>query len=149
LGAPFDLAHGVDPKEPKTVLEEPSAEILNATLRLWRLKKKASSITLVIDTSGSMNEDEKIQNAKAGALDFLNLLGDADTFSLIPFNSQIFATGKNMLLKDFRKPIKESMEAFVCQSWAGSAGKRRMECDRRETGMGPFQIWAYPPKQVE
>ena len=112
LGAPFDLAHGVDPKEPKTVLEEPSAEILNATLRLWRLKKKASSITLVIDTSGSMNEDEKIQNAKAGALDFLNLLGDADTFSLIPFNSQIFATGKNMLLKDFRAPIKESVEAL-------------------------------------
>jgi Ca-activated chloride channel homolog len=112
LGAPFDLAHGVDPKEPKTVLEEPSAEILNATLRLWRLKKKASSITLVIDTSGSMNEDEKIQNAKAGALDFLNLLGDADTFSLIPFNSQIFATGKNMLLKDFRTPIKESVEAL-------------------------------------
>ena len=112
LGAPFDLAHGVDPKEPKTVLEEPSAEILNATLSLWRLKKKAASVTLVIDTSGSMNEDQKIQNAKAGALEFLNLLGDADTFSLIPFNSQIFATGKNMLLKDFRTPIKESVEAL-------------------------------------
>jgi len=112
LGTPFDAAHGVDPKEPKTVLEEPGAEILNATLSLWKLKKKASSITLVIDTSGSMNEDEKIQNAKAGALEFLSLLGDVDTFSLIPFNSQIFPTGKNMPLKDYRTLIKQSVEGL-------------------------------------
>src|SRR5271166_5316728 len=112
LGTPFDAAHGVDPKEPKTVLEEPGAEILNATLSLWKLKKKASSVTLVIDTSGSMSEDEKIQNAKAGALEFLSLLGDFDTFSLIPFNSQIFPTGKNMPLKDYRTRIKQSVEGL-------------------------------------
>jgi Ca-activated chloride channel homolog len=112
LGPPFDFAHGVDPKEPKTVLEEPSAEILNATLSLWKAKKKTSSVTLVIDTSGSMDEDQKIQNAKAGALEFLDLLGDADTFSLIPFNSRIFATSKNMLLKDSRQLCKQSVEAL-------------------------------------
>jgi Ca-activated chloride channel family protein len=112
LRAPFDAAHGVDAKEPKTVLEEPSAEILNATLSLWKQKKKSSSVTLVIDTSGSMNEDEKIQNAKAGALEFLNLLGDADTFSLIPFNSQIYPTMANALLKDHREDIQQTVKSL-------------------------------------
>ena len=112
LRTPFDAAHGVDPKEPKTVLEEPSAEILNATLSLWKQKKKTSSITLVIDTSGSMNEDEKIQNAKAGALEFLSLLGDADTFSLVPFSSQIFPTSRNLLLKDTRTYIQQTIKAL-------------------------------------
>lgn len=112
LTAPFDAAHGVDPKEPKTVLEEPSAEILNATLDLWKQKKKASAVTLVIDTSGSMNDDHKIQNAKAGALEFLNMLGDADTFSLIPFNSQIYPAGKNLLLKDHRADLQQTVNGL-------------------------------------
>jgi Ca-activated chloride channel family protein len=112
LAAPFDAAHGVDPKEPTTVLEEPSAEILNATLALWKQKKKASAVTLVIDTSGSMNEEAKIENAKAGALEFLNMLGDADTFSLIPFNSQIYPAGKDLLLKDHRTEIQQTVNGL-------------------------------------
>jgi Ca-activated chloride channel family protein len=112
LRAPFDIAHGVDAKEPKTVLEEPSAEILNATLSLWKQRKKTSCVSLVLDTSGSMNEEEKIQNAKAGALEFLNLLSDADTFSLIPFNSQIYPTMTDVPLKDLRKDIQRTVESL-------------------------------------
>ena len=112
LAAPFDAAHGVDPKEPKTVLEDPSADILNATLTLWKQKKKASAVSLVIDTSGSMSEDAKMDNAKAGALEFLNMLGDADTFSLIPFNTQIYSAGKNLLLKDHRVEIQQTVNGL-------------------------------------
>jgi Ca-activated chloride channel homolog len=112
LGQPFDGAHGVDPKEPKTVLEEPSAEILNATLSLWKQKKKAAAVTLVIDTSGSMNEDQKIQNATAGALEFLNLLSDADTFSLIPFSSQISSGERNRRLKEYRMYFENEVKTL-------------------------------------
>ena len=112
LTKPFDAAHGVDPKEPQTVLEEPGAEILNATLNLWKQRKKTSDVTLVVDTSGSMNDDGKIQNAKAGALEFLDLLGDADTFSLIPFNSQIYPAEKNLLLKDHRAEIQQTVNGL-------------------------------------
>jgi Ca-activated chloride channel homolog len=66
----------------------------------------------VIDTSGSMNQDEKMQNAKAGALEFLNMLGDADTFSLIPFNTQIYPAGSNLLLKDHRAEIQQTVNGL-------------------------------------
>jgi Ca-activated chloride channel family protein len=112
LVEPFDAAHGVNPKEPQTVLEEPSAEILNATLNLWKQKKKTAAVTLVVDTSGSMNDDGKIQNAKAGALEFLDLLGDADTFSLIPFNTRIYPAGQNLLLKDHRAKIQQTVSSL-------------------------------------
>jgi Ca-activated chloride channel family protein len=115
LGPPFDAAHGVDPKQPETVLEEPSAEILNASLSLWKEKKKASYVTLVIDTSGSMDTDNKMENAKAGALEFLSLLGDADTFSLIPFSSRAYPIGPNMLLKDLRERIQTTVKSLYAR----------------------------------
>ncbi len=112
LGAPIDAEHGVDPKQPSTILEDPSAEILNATLQLWQQRKKASAVTLVVDTSGSMNDDAKIENARAGAKEFLGLLGDADTFSLIPFNSQIHPAGHDELLKDHRAEIAQTIDGL-------------------------------------
>ena len=112
LAAPFDAAHGVDPKEPKTVLEEPSAEILNATLALWKERKKASAVTLVIDTSGSMGADAKMENARTGALEFLSLLGNSDTFTLIPFNSRAFPAGKDLLLKDHREELRTKVSGL-------------------------------------
>ncbi len=112
LGAPIDADHGVDPKQPTTILEDPSAEVLNATLQLWQQKKKASAVTLVVDTSGSMNDDGKIENARAGAKEFLGLLGDADTFSLIPFNSQIHPAGHDELLKDHRAEIEQTIDGL-------------------------------------
>ncbi len=84
----------------------------DATLNLWKERKKTSAVTLVIDTSGSMNTDQKIQNARAGALDFLTLLADSDTFSLIPFNAAPHPAGKNLLLKDHRADVQGKLGAL-------------------------------------
>src|SRR5262249_11343410 len=86
LAAPIDGAHGVDPKEPKTTLEVPSVDVIDATLKLWHRNKKHSNAILVLDTSGSMSEDNKIQNAKLGARQFLSMLEDDDAFSLLRFS---------------------------------------------------------------
>ena len=40
LGPPFDLAHGIDPKEPQTTLEVPKANVMNAAIELWKKHKK-------------------------------------------------------------------------------------------------------------
>ena len=88
LAAPIDAAHGVDPKEPQTTLEVPSVEVIDAVLKLWRQNKKHANITLVFDVSGSMNEQKKLENARAGALQLVSLLGDDDQFSLLPFSSR-------------------------------------------------------------
>ncbi len=86
LGAPIDAAHGVNPKEPTSTLEMPSVEVVNAALDAWKANKKRSDVALVLDVSGSMNSDGKIVDARGGALELINLLGDNDRFSLLPFN---------------------------------------------------------------
>lgn len=89
LGAPIDAAHGVDPKQPQTTLEVPPVEVIEAVRRLWHQVKKRSQVTLVLDTSGSMNEEHKLENAKAGAEQLIDLLDAEDTFSFLPFNDQL------------------------------------------------------------
>ena len=85
--APIDAAHGVDPAEPRTTLEMPSAPVIDGVLRLWRMHKKAADITLVFDVSGSMNEDGRIVGAREGAAKLVAALGDQDVFSLLPFST--------------------------------------------------------------
>ena len=106
LAAPVDAAHGVDPREPQTTLEVPSAEVIDAVLRLWHDTKKRADVTLVLDISGSMNEDGKIENAKAGAAQLLTLLDGEDRFSFLPFNAQATWAGEGLRLADSRQQVE-------------------------------------------
>jgi len=87
LAAPIDAAHGVDPKQPQTTLEVPPVEVIDSILKLWRENKKRSDVTLVLDRSGSMRQEEKMENAQAGADEFLKLIDPADSFSFLTFNA--------------------------------------------------------------
>lgn len=100
--APIDAEHGVDPREPKTTLEVPSADVMDAVLRLWQANKKRSHLSLVIDVSGSMESDEKMENAREGALQLVELLDDADEFSLVPFNDVVRPALERVALRDGR-----------------------------------------------
>jgi Ca-activated chloride channel homolog len=102
LSAPLDVAHGIDPQEPKTTLEVPQVEIINGILKLWSTQKKHSNIVLVLDTSGSMREQGKMQNAKEGAKQLVLLLDDGDTFSFLPFSSELHWSQQNASVKDGR-----------------------------------------------
>lgn len=86
LAAPFDATHGVDPKEPQTTLEVPPVEVIDAVLGLWHEAKKRSDVTLVLDVSGSMDDEGKMEAARGGAEQLLTLLDDRDSFSLLTFN---------------------------------------------------------------
>ncbi len=88
ISAPLDAAHGVDPAEPRTTLEVPSVEVMDGAIALWKTRKKPADIALVIDVSGSMDQDGKIAGARAGAARFLESLGNADRISLLTFNNQ-------------------------------------------------------------
>jgi len=84
LAAPLDAAHGIDPKEPKTTLEVPSVDVINGILQAWKIQKKHSNVVLVLDTSGSMNQEGKMQSAKEGAKQLLQLLDEAIRFPSFP-----------------------------------------------------------------
>lgn len=112
LAAPIDAAHGVDPKEPKTTLEVPSADVMAELVRLWRTNKKHASVCLVVDTSGSMNGNQKIENARLGAEQLVNMLGDEDVFSLLPFNAKANWVMQNAKIRDARSKALQNVRGL-------------------------------------
>jgi Ca-activated chloride channel family protein len=88
LSDKFSKANGVDPSEPKTTLEVPSAQVLQGVIDVWKQNKKPANVVLVFDTSGSMNEEGRISNARQSALEFSAMLNDNDMLSFMPFNTR-------------------------------------------------------------
>ncbi|HEX6713921.1 MAG TPA: VWA domain-containing protein [Thermoleophilaceae bacterium] len=88
--APIDAAHGADPTEPKTVLSLPEPSVLAGVKRAWRADRKAANVMLVFDTSGSMGEQSKIDQAKDGLRVFFRELSARDRVGLLSFNTKIF-----------------------------------------------------------
>jgi Ca-activated chloride channel family protein len=88
LTAPLDAEHGVDPSQPQTVLEVPSAEVIGGIQQLWRQTKKPVDLVVVMDISGSM-KGEKINSARSSLLQFINLLDDRDRLQIILFSADV------------------------------------------------------------
>lgn len=89
LSAPLDALHGVDPRQPQTVLEVPAAEVIIAVQELWRKEaKKPVDLVVVLDISGSM-QGEKINAARKSLMDFVNLLDDRDRLQIILFSDEL------------------------------------------------------------
>lgn len=112
LASPIDQAHGVDPQEPKTTLEVPSVPVIDSILKLWQQHKKAANVVLVLDTSGSMNDDGKIQNAREGAKQLVNLLSDADHLSLLPFNTRMDWANPDTLIRSGRAQLISTIDSL-------------------------------------
>ncbi len=119
LGEPFTAANGVNAAEPKTTLQTPSAEVINSVIELWKQHKKKSHVVLVMDTSGSMRKDQRIQNARAGAQQLLEMLGDEDVFSFLAFSNRQVWLAEEVRLKDER--AKLSAQAGSLMADGGTA----------------------------
>jgi Ca-activated chloride channel family protein len=116
LSAPIDSAHGVDPKEPETTLEVPSVPVMDGILKLWAQKKRSADIVLVLDTSGSMNDDGKMENARDGAKQLVSLLSDDDRLSLVPFNSTISWAKTDVPIKGGREDLTRTVDSLFAQN---------------------------------
>jgi Ca-activated chloride channel family protein len=87
-GAPFDLAHGVDPRAAPPALPLPDAALLDHLFAAWSRVKKASTVILVLDKSGSMH-GRPLSQAKAGARAFLAALEPRDQVAVSFFDDQV------------------------------------------------------------
>src|SRR6516162_6898965 len=115
LASPIDEAHGVDPKEPKTTLEVPSVPVMDAILTLFAQKKKAANVVLVLDTSGSMNEHQKMQNAREGAKQLVNLLSPEDRLSLVPFSTTVAWAMTDVPISSGKDKLLSTIDSFYAQ----------------------------------
>lgn len=89
LGAPIDAAHGADPAQPQTLLDIPDVPVIEAIRDLWQSCRKPASITLVLDCSGSMQQENRIGFAREGAVHFIRQLSPADDLSILAFNNEL------------------------------------------------------------
>jgi Ca-activated chloride channel family protein len=112
LGTPVDAGHGVDPREPKTTLEVPSVDVMDAIIRLWREHKKHANIVLVFDTSGSMQDDGKMPNAKGGARQLIAALDAADHLSILPFSSSWNWAAKDLAISRERDAASNIVDSL-------------------------------------
>jgi Ca-activated chloride channel family protein len=87
--APLDAAHGVDPKQPARVLGLPEPRVLAQIKKAWRGDRKPANVLLVLDTSGSMSEEGRLDNAKRGLDAFLAQIQPQDRVGLTIFSDRI------------------------------------------------------------
>jgi Ca-activated chloride channel family protein len=87
--APIDPAHGADPSQPRRELSLPEPRVLARIKRAWRNDRKAANIVLVVDTSGSMSDEGKLDQAKQGLRVFFAQLAPQDRVGLISFNDKV------------------------------------------------------------
>ena len=73
----------------RRVLSLPEPRVLAGIKRAWRADRKAANVMLVVDTSGSMGEESKLDQAKEGLRVFFRELSPRDRVGLITFNDKV------------------------------------------------------------
>lgn len=87
--SPLNDSNGVDPEQPTRVLALPEPRVLDALKKAWREDRKPANVLLVLDASGSMNEQGRLQSAKDGLKTFLREVAPQDRVGLTIFNDQL------------------------------------------------------------
>jgi Ca-activated chloride channel family protein len=87
--APVSKENGVDPAQPERVLGLPEPRVLDLIRRSWREDRKPANVLLVVDTSGSMNDEDRLERAKEGLETFFRQVGRQDSLGLTIFSDQI------------------------------------------------------------
>lgn len=89
LAFPFVEENGVRPEGPPTLLDVPAPEVISAIQESWAFVKKQADIWLVIDISGSMNTDNRLEQAQAAALAFLDGMESTNRVGLATFSDEV------------------------------------------------------------
>lgn len=89
LGYPFVPENGVDINQPATVLDVPAPEVVAAIQESWAFVKKQADIWLLIDVSGSMANENKLEQAKEAAIAFIAGLESNTRVGLAVFSEQV------------------------------------------------------------
>ena len=101
--SPIDAEFGVDPSQPRTLLEVPSPEVMVGVLDAWSTQRKSARVTLVMDVSGSMGGladpdtgETKLDLAKKAAVEALDEFKDDDEVGLRVFTTDV-DTGETVI----------------------------------------------------
>jgi Ca-activated chloride channel family protein len=89
LGFPFEEQYGVTKEGPRVLLDAPPPDVIAAVQNTWEFVKKQADIMLLIDVSGSMAQDNKLEQAKTAALAFLDRMESSNRIGLAVFSDAL------------------------------------------------------------
>jgi Ca-activated chloride channel homolog len=81
-------SNGADPSQPKIELKVPEPKVLERLLSTWRRDRKPANVLLVLDNSGSMGDENKLEQAKSGLLAFFGQAAPQDRIGLMKFSDK-------------------------------------------------------------
>jgi Ca-activated chloride channel homolog len=114
LSAPISAENGADPAQPQNTLAVPNAGVIRTIRDNWQNKaKRQVNITMLIDISGSMEEEDRIRGAREGAADFIRQLADTDTLTLIVFDDRQDVLFKDLNVGQNRARMISDVEVLV------------------------------------
>ncbi len=88
-GSPFS-GDAVDRRQPQTTLQIPAANVVEVVQNVWWYTKRPTNIYLVVDTSGSMDENDKIGLTRVALRSFVDQIrGARDQVGLITFATNV------------------------------------------------------------
>ena len=84
--SPFANTDAVDWRQPQTTLQMPSPAVVEVVQNFWYYTKRPTNVYLVVDTSGSMEEGNKLARTKEALRAFVGQIkGDRDQIGLLEF----------------------------------------------------------------
>jgi Ca-activated chloride channel family protein len=111
--SPITAAGGVDPTKPSRLLGLPSPRVLAAIKRSWFADRKPANILLVLDTSGSMNDQGRLAAAKAGIGEFIHQAAPQDRIGMLTFSDQIIQLAPIATLARGRAQLQARVRGII------------------------------------
>jgi Ca-activated chloride channel homolog len=132
LADPISMTYGVQPQGVQNILPIPSAEVIVEAKKVWGQNRKRADIVLVVDVSGSMEENGKLDQAKAGLGSFLQRILPEDRVGLVTFSSTAQVAVEAAPLGQNRVKLDDAIQAMRPQGKTAiydglMAGKRALD----------------------
>jgi Ca-activated chloride channel homolog len=136
---PVSKENGADPSQPERVLGLPDPRVLDRVKRTWREDRKPANILLVVDTSGSMNDQDRLVRAKDGLETFFREVSPNDRVGLTIFSDVIrpvvpiapFTQNGAQLRSTVERLIAEGGTAFRDATIEGVEAVRALDDEER------------------
>ena len=83
--------------------------------RTWREDRKPANVLLVLDTSGSMNDESRLENAKQGLDVFLSQVAPQDRVGLTTFSDLITPLVPVGPFRENKAKLKETVSGLIAE----------------------------------
>src|SRR5262249_1820767 len=109
-------ANGVDASQPKRLLSLPEPKVLARVRELWHEDRKPADIVLVVDTSGSMGDEDKLPQAQQGLNRFPRQRAPRDRVGLVAFSDQaVVARPLQEMQPAARQALQSSIDGLFAE----------------------------------